>query len=165
MDVTTCVLTVNVALTEPDKTVTRLGAVRLELLLDTLTATPPAAAGVLRVTVQLIVPPPGRVVGLQMREDTPPDTVVVKLKVAVCEIPFKPAVSTAELFALTAFAAFAVKAALAAPVGIVTDPGTVTATFPLDRLTTVLPVAGLVSVTAHVELPGGVKVLGLQLKP
>ena len=64
---------------------------------------------------------------------------------------------------VTALAAFAVKLALVAPVPIVTDAGTVSAAFPLDRLTTVLDNAALDSVTVQVELPGGVKALGLQL--
>ena len=51
-----------------------------------------------------------------------------------------------------------------APVPIVTDPGTVTAAFPLDRLTTVLAVAALLSVTVQVEFPGGVNVPGLQAR-
>lgn len=164
MEVTTWVLTANTALAEPAKTVTWLGAVRFRLLLDSVTLAPPAGAGVFKVTVQVVVPPPGKVVGLQASEDKL-CSVVMKLSTVVCETPLKLAVSTAEPFALTAFAALAVKAALVAPVGIVTDPGTVTNGFPLNRLTTMLPVAAPVNVTVHVALAGGVNVLGLQLRP
>ena len=71
MALTACVLTVNAALAEPAKTVTWLGGVRVELLLDMVTGVPPAGAAALRVTVQLTVPPPTRLVGLHTSETTP----------------------------------------------------------------------------------------------
>lgn len=70
MALTTCVVTVNAALTEPPGTVTGVGAVRLGLLLDTVTGSPPFGAAALRVTVQVTVPPPARLVGLHASEDT-----------------------------------------------------------------------------------------------
>ena len=86
------------------------------------------------------------------------------VKVAVFEVPFQLAVNTGETLVFTLAVALAVKVVLVAPVPIVTDPGTVTAALPLDRLTTVLPVAALVSVTVQVELPGGVNVPGLHAR-
>ena len=60
----------NAALMEPAGTVTWLGAVRLGLLLDTVTLVPPLGADVLRVTVHVTVPPPVKVAGLQASADT-----------------------------------------------------------------------------------------------
>jgi len=68
---TTCVLTGNAALAEPAKTVTWLGAVRVELLLEMVTGVPPAGAIAPRVTEQLTVPPPTRLLGLHNSEATP----------------------------------------------------------------------------------------------
>jgi hypothetical protein len=53
-----------------------------------------------------------------------------------------------------------VNVALLAPVPIATDAGTVTAGFPLERLTLVGLVAAADRLTVQVELPGGVNVLG-----
>jgi len=69
--VTACVPTANAALVEPAKTVTWLGGVRVELLLDTVTAVPPAGAAPLRVTVQFTAPPPARLLGLHTSEAIP----------------------------------------------------------------------------------------------
>ena len=68
---TACVPTANPTLAEPAKTVTWLGGVRVELLLDTVTGVPPAGAAALRVTVQLTVPPPTRLLGLHTSEAIP----------------------------------------------------------------------------------------------
>ena len=63
--------TAKAALAEPAKTVTWLGGVRVEPLLDTVTGVPPAGAAALRVTVQLTVPPPTRLLGLHTSEAIP----------------------------------------------------------------------------------------------
>ena len=71
MLLTACVLTANVALAVPARTVTWLGGVSVALLLDIVTGVPPAGAGASRVTVQLTVPPPIRLAGLHTNEATP----------------------------------------------------------------------------------------------
>jgi len=93
---TTCVLTVNAALTAPAATVTGLGAVRFGLLLDTETVVPPLGAGALSVTVQVTVPPPGRLVGLHASEDTagPVPGVAFKLSEKFWDVPFHVAVNS-----------------------------------------------------------------------
>lgn len=60
--------TVNAALSVPAAILTWLGAMRVELLLDTLISTPPAGAAATRLTVQLTVPPPTKLAGLQISE-------------------------------------------------------------------------------------------------
>ena len=68
---TASVPTVNAVLVDPAKTVTWLGGARAEVLLDRVTGVPPAGAAAVRVTVQLTVPPPARLVGLQTSEAIP----------------------------------------------------------------------------------------------
>lgn len=75
------------------------------------------------------------------------------------------AVRTAEAVALTAAAALAVKVVLVVPVPIVAETGTVTAGFPLDKLTLIELVAAPARLTVQVELPGGVSVLGTHVRP
>ena len=82
----------------------------------------------------------------------------------VLDAPFQVAVSSDEPLALIAAGALAVKPALDAPAPIVTDGGTVTAAFPLDRVTVVALVAALLKLTVQAELPGGVKVSGVHVK-
>jgi len=97
VELTTCVLTVNAALTEPAGTVTWFGAVRLGLLLDTATLVPPLGAGVLRVTVQVTVPPPVRLAGLQASADTLAGVTgpAFKLNEKFWDVPFPVAVNSA----------------------------------------------------------------------
>ena len=97
MAFTTCVLTLNAALTAPAGTVTWLGAVRFGLLLDTETVVPPLGAVALRVTVQVTVPPPGRLPGLHASEDTegPGPDAAFKLSEKFCDIPFHVAANSA----------------------------------------------------------------------
>ena len=71
MALTCSVLTANTVLMEPDGTVTAPGGWRSELLLDSVTGVPPAPAAAFRVTVQLKVFPPIRLVGLHTSEATP----------------------------------------------------------------------------------------------
>ena len=120
-------------------------------------------AAPLKVTVQVELPGGVNVPGLHARLLSV-GVGGFSVSVAVFDVPFHVAVNTGETVALTALAALAVKVVLVAPVPIVTDPGTVTAALPLDRLTTVLPVAALLNVTVQVELPGGVNVPGLHAR-
>src|SRR5579864_2822085 len=147
---------------EPDGTVTAPGGWRSELLLDTVTGVPPAPAAPFRVTVQLKVFPPIRLVGLHTSEATPgwAPWGAVRLSERVFDVPLKVAVSSTAVVALTAAGALAVNVALDVPVPIVTSAGTVTAELPLDRLTLAGLVVTLVRLTVQVELPGAVKVLG-----
>jgi hypothetical protein len=97
VELTACVLTVNAALTEPVGTVTWLGGVKLGLLLDTVTVVPPLGAGVLRVTVQVTVPPPGKLAGLHASADTFACVTGpgFKLSEKFCDVPFHVAVNSA----------------------------------------------------------------------
>ena len=65
---TAVVLTENVADVEPAATVTFVGKVAAELLLDRATVVPPEPAGPLRVTVPVEVDPPITVVGFRFNE-------------------------------------------------------------------------------------------------
>ena len=153
---------VNVALVAPVPIVTDPGTVTAALPLDRLTTVLPIAAPD-SVTVQVELPGAVNAPGLQVRLLST-RTGGLRVSVAVFDVPLNVAVNTGEVTAPTALAAVAVKVALVAPVPIVTDPGTVTAALPLDRLTTVLPIAAPDSVTVQVELPGAVNAPGLQAR-
>ena len=71
MALTGSVLTANTALVEPAKTVTVPGGPRSELVADMVTGVPPAGAAALKVTVQIKLPPPIRLVGLHVSEARP----------------------------------------------------------------------------------------------
>ena len=66
--------------------------------------------------------------------------------------------------ALTAAAALAVNVALDAPARIVTEAGTVTAGFPLDRSTFAALEVAFVRLTVQVVFPGGVNVFGVHVR-
>ena len=149
----------NVAIDVPAAMVTDAGTVTAGLPLDKLTLAGLRAA-LVRLTVHVEVPGAVNVLGVQVRLDSAGVAAVFRVRVAVLEVPFQVAVSTAEEFALTAAGALAVKVPLDAPVPIVTDAGTVTAAFPLDRLTLTWLAVTFVRFTVQVELPGGVSVLG-----
>jgi len=68
---TACVPTANAALVDPAEMVTWIGGVRVEVLLVIVTGVPPAGAAALSVTVQLTVPPPTKLVGLQTSDAIP----------------------------------------------------------------------------------------------
>ena len=163
---TACVPTANAALVAPAATVTWLGGVRVEVLLDMATGVPPAGAAAVSVTAQLTVPPPTTVVGLQTSDAIPGCAAGPALKVSakVLDVPFHVAVNGADEFALTAAAALAVNVAVDIPGAIITDDGTVTAGLPLDRLTLAALVAVPARLTVQVEVPGGVNVPGVQLR-
>jgi hypothetical protein len=80
--------------------------------------------------------------------------------VKVLIVPFRVAVKSAEPLAPTAAGAFAVKLALMAPDPTVTKPGTLTAAFPLARVTLVFTATRPDRATVQVDVPGGVRVPG-----
>jgi hypothetical protein len=149
---------VNVVLEAPVPIVTDAGTVTAALPLDRLTLAGLSAA-LVRLTVQVELPGGVNVIGKHVTLDST-GTGAFRVSVAVCDAPLNVAVNTAVVFALTAAAALAVNVALLAPVPIATDAGTVTAGFPLERLTLVGLVAAADRLTVQVELPGGVNVLG-----
>ena len=69
-DVTVVVVTLNVAVVLPADTVTPVGTVAEELLLESATEIPPAGAAALRVTVPVEELPPVTLVGLSDNEDS-----------------------------------------------------------------------------------------------
>ena len=158
----TAALAVNVALDVPVPIVTDAGTVTAAFPLDRLTLVELIAA-LVRLTVQVELPGGVKVTGVQLKLDRT-GTGALSVKVAVFDVPLQVAVISAEPLALTAAAALAVNVALDVPAPIVTDAGTVTAAFPLDRLTLVELIAALVKLTVQVELPGGVNVPGVQLR-
>ena len=155
-------LAVNVAIDMPAAMVTDAGTVTAGLPLDRLTLAG-LSAGLVRLTVHVELPGDVNVLGMHVRLDSTGVAAVLRVRVVVLEVPFQVAVSTTEVFALTAAGALAVKFALDVPVPIVTDAGTVTAAFPLDRLTLTGLSAGLVRLAVQVELPGDVNVLGIHV--
>jgi primosomal replication protein N len=159
---TAAALAVNVALDVPVPIVTDGGTVTAVLPLDKLTLAGLVAA-VVRLTVQVELPGGVNVVGAHVKLES---TAIgaLRFRVAVLELPLNVAVKSAEVLAPTAAGALAVKAALVSPVPIVTDDGNPTAALPLDKLTLVGLVAAFVRLTVHVELPGGVKVLGVHVR-
>jgi hypothetical protein len=77
------------AVVAPAATVTEPGVVNAELLSEMVTTEPPLGAVEVRVTVQVLVAPEVRVVGLQTREERL--TEAVRLMVAVWETPLRVA--------------------------------------------------------------------------
>ena len=77
----------------PTSTVTEAGVVSNALLLDKVTVAPPVAAGLFKVTVQVLAPFDDRLVGVQASEER--TTGASRLTVAFWETPFMVAVSDA----------------------------------------------------------------------
>ena len=143
------VFTVNVALVNPGDTVTLDGTVATEvLLLESATATPPAGAGPLRVTVPVDDVPPVALDGFNVSEVRTGGSTVIE---AVCVTPLK----TAEMIAVVADATGLVVTlndVLVVPSGMVAVAGSVTDGSLLDKETTAPPVgAGPFIVTVPVE--------------
>ena len=150
------------ALLAPEAMVTVAGTVTDPLPLDSATLVLLVAAAE-RVTVQVDVPGGVSVPGEQLRLDTVGGG-AFSASVKVLEVPFKLAVSKAELLVVIAEGALAVKLALLAPEPMVTVAGTVTDALPLDSATLVLLVAAAERVTVQLDLPGGVSVPGEQFR-
>ena len=72
-------------------TVTDAGTDRAELVLDRVTTAPPIGAALLSVTVQALVAPEPRLVGLQASDDR--ETGAIRLTVTFWETPLSDAVT------------------------------------------------------------------------
>jgi uncharacterized membrane protein YjdF len=152
---------VNVAVVEPDATVTVPGTVSAPTLLDSPTATPPVPAATDRVTVQVDPPPVTRLVGLQ---DSALTTGATNEMFAVCVLLFSEAVTVAVWF-VEIVPAVAVNVAVVEPDATVTVPGTVNAPTLLDSETVALPAgAAPFSETVQVEVPLEDNDVGAQLR-
>ena len=151
-----------VAEVAPAATVTEVGIVSRALFLERVTVVPPAGAGLLTVTVQLLLAPEVREAGLQLRFVS--RVGATRLREKVAELPAGEAVMVAVLSVMTE-GAEAEKIAEVDPAGIVTEEGTTKAVLLLDRGTTVPPAgAGWVVVKVQELTPPEVKVVGLQLR-
>jgi len=143
------VVTVNVAVVAPPRTVTDEGTVALVVDEESDTVKPPAGAAVARVIVPVEVPPPVTTVGL--RETVQLGTVTARL--AVADWPPDVAVIVLVVFAPTVRVVI-VKVPDVAPAATVAVAGTVAAEVLLDVNATDRPPAGaaLPIVTVPVEI-------------
>jgi hypothetical protein len=136
------------------------GTVNAGLVLVKVMLTPPAGAGWLNVTVQLLEVFGPMLVGLQSSEESKPGA--TKLTVVLTELLLYVAVTVA-LELLPTAVVVATKLAPLAPAGIVTDAGTVSVEFVLVRVTLIPPLgAGAVSVIVHMLEEFGPRLAGLQ---
>ena len=135
-------------------------------MLERLTEVPPLGAFPVRETVHELLLPPVTVLGLHTRDETPGCVTwaVVKPREKFLEFPLRLAVSIAELLALTAAGALAVKPMLLAPDPMVTEGGTVTDALPLLSETLIEPVAAPLRLTVHEAVPGGVRLAGVHVR-
>jgi hypothetical protein len=153
---------VKLAVVEPGGTVTEAGMVKAELLIARATLVPPAGAAWFIVMAQLVVPPELTLVGLQPR----PVTIMgaTKVKVVVCELPFKLPVIMA-VWVPVSMPSVAVKVAVVVPAPTLTLAGITKAGLLLARATLVPPTgAAWFRVTVHVVLPLELTLVGLQAK-
>ena len=116
--------------------------------------------------MQELLLPPATVLGLQTTEETPGcvTPAAVKPREKFREFPLKLAVSIAELLALTAAGALAVKPMLLVPDAMVTSGGTVTDVLPLFSEMMVELVTAPVRLTVHPAVPGGVRLAGVHVR-
>jgi hypothetical protein len=141
-------------------TVTEAGTVRAEFVLDSVTLAPPAGAGWVKATVQLLEELGPRLAGLHASDET--DTGGAKLTVVLAELPLYVAVIVA-LCELVMAIVVTENCADVLPAVTVTDPGTVSVELVLDKVTPAPPVGATpLSVTVHVEVPELVKLVGVQ---
>ena len=89
---TAVAVAVKVAEVAPPATVTEAGVLRYVLLSVSATTLPPAEAAAASVTVQVLVPPEGTLVGLHCNADSALGAMIVS--VAVCELAPRVAVIT-----------------------------------------------------------------------
>jgi hypothetical protein len=158
---------VNVAELCPQGTATPAGTLTLALLLESKTVDPLDGAGSLMATVQLAVPGPTTVLGVQLN----PVTCVCgcwtssTFNSVVAVLPFKSAV-TITLSAVGVAPADAVKYPEVCPFVTSTVPGTVNLGL-LLKIETVVPAAGAgpLMVTVQLVVPGPITVEGEQLRP
>jgi hypothetical protein len=141
-------------------TVTDAGTLRVELVLDRVTAAPPVGAASLKVTVQVVEELRPRLAGLQASEET--RTGAIRLTVVLAELLLYAAVMVA-LWSLLIAAVVELKLTEVADAATVTDAGTVRVELVLDRVTTAPPVAAaLLKVTAQVPEELRPRLVGLQ---
>ncbi len=148
----------------PAATVTKVGMVSNALLLDKNTGLPPAGAAAVSVTVQVLIAPEARPVGLQASEDNA--TVATRFTLAVWKTPFMEAVTEAVRL-LASTPAVALKVADVAPAATVTEAGVVSEALLLDKDTETTPPAIalriLVKVTIQVLIAPEARLEGLQV--
>jgi len=150
----------NVAVEDPAGTFTEVGTVNAGLLAETDTLMPPVEAGAERVRVQVEDAPASSVVALHVNADT--STGGIRLKVAVCKVPFKVAVMVALWFVVRA-PTEAMNVAELAPTDTVTDAGTVSRVLLSDRETVAPEGADWFKLTVQEVKAPEATVLGLQL--
>ncbi len=132
---------------DPLATTTDAGTVRFALLLCSRMVLEPADAW-LKVMVQELVPPAATLVGVQLREAVA--AAPARLKLNAAELPFNVAVTVA-LCVPARFPVAAVKVAVLAFAGTVTEAGTERAELVFARATVAPPVrAALLSVTVQI---------------
>ena len=153
-------VTLKVADVEPAATVTDVGALRDELLSDNETDTPPVEATGVRVTVQTLVPPELRLVGLHVSPLS--STGAASEILSVCVLPFSVAVMVA-VWLLVIVPAVALKLAVVLLDPTATEAGTVNAVALLDSVTVAPPVCD--TVTVQVALLPDPRLAGLQVSP
>jgi hypothetical protein len=157
-EATVLAVAVNPAEVAPAGTVSDAGTGSAKLFELSATEAPPEGAGPLRMTVQVVEPAGARLDGLHATEFGLTGGVAgaggASVTTALCELPFKVAVTVALWLVLT-LAAFAVKVADVNPAATVIDDGTGSAASLLLKVTAVPPLgAAPLSVTEHVEVDG-----------
>lgn len=155
-------MALNVAEVEPAATVTEIGVVSAALSSDTATVLPPAGAGLVRLTVQVVLPLGPRLVGLQTRVESASGA--TRLMVTLCEAPLSVAVTVA-FWSLAIVPVVALNVAEVEPEVTVTEVGTVSTTLLFDTATVVPPAgAALVSVTVQVLVAFATRLVGLHAR-
>jgi hypothetical protein len=155
------VVAANVAIVAPALTVTEAGAVSVALVLESVTATPPAGAAFVSAIVHKVEAFWPMLAGLQDSDDTP--TEPSRLRVAVAVILLRVAVIVAAWLFMITLAAEAVNWPTAAPFAINRAGGTVKLALLLAIEITLQPTDALFSVTVHVLAEPPVKLVGAQL--
>ena len=154
------VVTVKFADVAAAGTVTDAGTVSFALEFERVTLAPPAGAGWVRVTVQVLEELAPMPAGLQVNDET--STVAARFTVVLAELLLSVAVTVALELLLMA-AVVTVKFADVAAAGTVTDAGTVKVALESERVTLAPPAgAAWVSVTVQVLEEFCPRLLGLQ---
>jgi hypothetical protein len=160
VEVTVAALATNAAEVAEAGTVTDAGTLAAALLLESATTAPLPGAAALSVTVQLLVAPEDRVVGLHWSAESEAEGAVSAIE-AVLETPLSVAVTTAVWLA-DIVPATALNVALVLAAGIVTEAGTLSRVLLSDSVTVVPPAgAGPLNVAVHVLAPPEARVAGL----
>ena len=138
------------------------GTITSGLLLDTETTLQPDGTGLVKVIVHVLTKLEIKVVGPQLRDDTPsPDT---RLRPMFCELPFSVA-ETVAVWLLAKLAVVALKVVEVEPAGTTAEGGAVSVALLLDRDTVTPPVgAALLKVIVQVLDAFCPKVVGAQAK-